>query len=376
MSFAIVSNGFADGPAQALRDYLVFHGADVVTIFHPLTPEQGTRHHVATYTGGAQVDERTVRLPLRAPSSFVLDPFVPLLPPSVHAWFGFNPLACARGLVARRQRRARRVFLWSVDFVPDRFGRGTLQTRVYDTVDRLCCRRADARIELSEAAREGRNRRHGLAARAADAHIVPMGAWLDRVPTTRPDGFRRRSVVFLGHLVARQGVGTLLDAAALLADRGEDIEVDVIGTGPLEGELRSRATNRVTFHGYVADHREVERLLSDAAVGVAPYARAAETFTRYADPGKLKAYLAAGLPIVLTDVPPNASELASQAGAEVVADDAHALANAISHALASPEEWRARRESALTYARRFDWAMLLEDLLERLAVSPRAKPTR
>ena len=375
MIVAIVSNGFADGPAQALRDYLVARGVRVVTIFHPLTPEQGRSHRVATYAGGAQVKERRVRLPLRPPASFLLDPFVPLLPTQVDAWFGFNPLACARGLVARRTGRARRVVLWSVDFVPDRFGRGTLPTRIYDRVDRLCCRHADARVELSEAARDARNRRHDLPRESAQAYVVPMGAWIDRVPTTPPDGFRRRRLVFLGHLVARQGVRTLLDALSTLGD----VAADVIGTGPLETELREhakRADLPITFHGYVADHREVERLLSRSSVAVAPYGQTDETFTRFADPGKLKAYLAAGLPIVLTDVPPNARELVSEAGAEVVADDPAALAGAISRALASPEQWRARRESALSYARRFDWEVLLGDLLTELELSPSAKPSR
>jgi glycosyltransferase involved in cell wall biosynthesis len=358
---AIASNGFADGPAQALRDYLVRRGDDVVTVFHPLTPEQGTRHLVTSYADGAQVKERAVTLPLRPPASYLLDPLVPLRPLRVDAWFGFNPLACARGLA----ERAGRVFLWSVDFVPDRFGPGRLATRIYDRLDRFCCLRADARIELSAEAREARNRRHGL---ATDAHVVPMGAWIDRVPTTTQESFRRGRVVFLGHLVERQGVATLLDA---LGDR----PADVIGTGPLEAELRAHASN-ATFHGYVADHREVERLLSEAAVAVAPYRATAETFTRYADPGKLKAYLAAGLPIVLTDVPPNARELEQQAGAEVVTDDAAAIRNAITRVLESPEEWRTRRDAALAYARRFDWNVLLGDLLEKLDLSPRAKPTR
>ena len=373
MKFAIVSNGFADGPAQALRDYLVARGDRVVTIFHPLTHEQGGRHVITVYAGGTAVHERTVRLPLRAPMSYAVDPFVPLLPPRVDAWFGFNPLACARGIVARRQRRARRVMLWSVDFVPDRFGRGSLPTRVYDRVDRLCCRRADARIELSEAARDARNQRHELPPQSADAYVVPMGAWIARVPTTPPDGFRVRRIVFLGHLVARQGVGTLLEALASLAD----VTADVIGTGPLETELRDHAKRAglpVTFHGYVADHREVERLLSRSSIAVAPYAQTDETFTRYADPGKLKAYLAAGLPVVLTEVPPNARELASEAGAELVADDSAALAKAISRALSSPEHWQARRESALAYAWRFDWDVLLGDLLAELDLSPSAKP--
>lgn len=375
MTVAIVSNGFADGPAQALRDYLVARDVRVVTIFHPLTPEQGTRHRITVYDNGAQVKEKSVRLPLRPPASFALDPFVPLLPPHVDAWFGFNPLASARGLVARRQRRARQVVLWSVDFVPDRFGSGTLRTRVYDRLDRLSCLRADARVELSVAARSARDRRHDLRPGSAPAFVVPMGAWIDRVPTTPPNGFLRRRVVFLGHLVERQGVGTLLAALSTL----DDVAADVIGTGPLELELREQAEHAsldVTFHGYVADHREVEQLLSRSSVAVAPYARTEETFTRYADPGKLKAYVAAGLPVVLTDVPPNAGELESEAGAEVVADDPAALAAAIARALASPAAWQARRESALAYARRFDWNALLGNLLAELDLRPIAKPTR
>jgi glycosyltransferase involved in cell wall biosynthesis len=181
--------------------------------------------------------------------------------------------------------------------------------------------------------------------------------------------------VFLGHLVPRQGVATLLDAVATCTD----VSADVIGTGPLEAELRARARrlgldSRVTFHGYVADHRDVERLLSETAVAVAPYRHGDDTFTRYADPGKLKAYLAAGLPIVLTDVPPNARELASEAGAELVADDPAAIADGIESVLASPEQWRLRRGRALAYARRFDWNVLLGELLAKLDLSPTAKP--
>jgi glycosyltransferase involved in cell wall biosynthesis len=352
----------------------VERGASVVTILHPLTHEQGTRHVVTRYADGDVVAERSTRLPLHAPASYALDPFVPLVPPRVGTWFGFNPLAAGRGLAARRLGRADRVVLWSVDFVPDRFGAQTLATRVYDRVDRLCCVRADARVELSEAARDGRNRRHGLRGDETPTHVVPMGAWLERVPTTRTDGFRRRRVVFLGHLVPRQGVEVLLDAVGLLEARGERVEAHVIGTGPLEGELRDRGRDvPVRFHGFVPDHRDVERLLADASLGIAPY-RPDETFTQYADPGKLKAYLAAGLPIVMTDVPPNARELADQAGAELVPHDATAIADAVARGLGSPERWQERRAAALDHARRFDWPVLLADLLTKLGLEPRGAP--
>jgi glycosyltransferase involved in cell wall biosynthesis len=200
-----------------------------------------------------------------------------------------------------------------------------------------------------------------------------MGVWLERLPTTQPDGDGRRRVVFLGHLVERQGVATLLDALGLLEERGEEVSADVVGTGPLEAPLHERSRRlglaKVRFHGFVPDHRDVERLLAESSLAVAPYRASGDTFTRYADPGKLKAYLAAGLPVVLTDVPPNARELEREAGAEVVADDAVALADAISRGLASPERWQARRAAALAYARRFSWETLLGDALPKLGVT-------
>src|SRR3954447_12743779 len=73
MTIAIVANGFADGPAQALRDYLVAEGSEVCTVFHPLTAEQGRAHVITRYAGGERVRERRVRLPLRPPASFALD---------------------------------------------------------------------------------------------------------------------------------------------------------------------------------------------------------------------------------------------------------------------------------------------------------------
>jgi glycosyltransferase involved in cell wall biosynthesis len=200
-----------------------------------------------------------------------------------------------------------------------------------------------------------------------------MGAWLDRITTTPEDGFRSRRIVFLGHLVPRQGVELLLEALALLRKRGEQVDATVIGTGPTEQALRDSARAQgvdISFTGFVDDHREVERLLAEGSLAVAPYRPTADSFTRYADPGKLKAYLAAGLPVVLTDVPPNARELALEAGAELVPYDANALAEALARGLADESAWRQRRRRALTYARRFDWDRLLKEALGKLELTP------
>jgi glycosyltransferase involved in cell wall biosynthesis len=370
-SFAIVANGFADGPAQALLEYLRARDVDVHAVWHPLNAEEGTGHVVESWAGRRLIARRTVRVPIHAPSSYAFDTFVPLRMPRVDVWFGFNPLACARGLVARRMRHAKTVVLWSVDFVPDRFGRGTLLTRTYDGLDKLCCKHADVRIELTEVASAARNRRHALSGQAAVARVVPMGAWLERVPKVRPENRLGRRVVLLAHLVRRQGADLLPEMLHLLRD--DDVVADVIGTGPLEAALRAQARefgvdDRMTFHGFVADHREVEQLLANASVGVAPYRPGEGTFSAYADPGKLKAYVAAGLPIVLTDVPPSAAELAAEAGGEIVPFDARAFADAIKRLLDSRQEWHRRSTAALAYSQRFDWNALLDGLMEELGL--------
>src|SRR5215469_41567 len=106
-SFAIVSNGFADGAAQALRDWLVARRAPyVTTIIHPLLPEDRAAHQVREWRNGELVSERDVRLPHRIPLTYPLDMVVPLWPAPVDVWLGFNALACWRGIVARSLGRA------------------------------------------------------------------------------------------------------------------------------------------------------------------------------------------------------------------------------------------------------------------------------
>lgn len=366
--YVVEANGFADGPAQALCEYLVSSGrGDVTAISHPLVAE-GDRDHVVERRGGERRGRARLRRPFLPPYSYVFDVVTPLVPPRCDVWFAFNNLATMRALASRAVRRVDRVVYWAVDFVPDRFGDGVM-SKVYDTVDRAACRRADLRVELSEAAARGRDDRHRLD-HIAPVAIVPMGAWLDRVPTTDRECLSRRKLVFLGHLVPRMGLDLLLDAMETLGpDHG--VSLDVIGGGPLLDSLTQRVgggplRDHVVLHGFKQDHRDVERILAGGSLAVAPYEPSPDSFTRFADPGKLKSYVAAGLPIILTDVPPNASELVARAGATITEYRSSALADAVLRRLSDPADWLRRREAALAYARAFDWNEIFARLLEEL----------
>jgi glycosyltransferase involved in cell wall biosynthesis len=366
-TFVLAANGSpGTPPAAGVTEFLLLEGARrVVVVHHPLNAEDGSYHRIVTHEQDREPRVRALRLLSRPPLTYALDPLVPLLPPRCDCWIGFNNLAAFRGLAQRAIARAGTVVYWAVDFVPDRFGTGKL-TKAYDRLDQLVATHADLRVEVTSAARDARNQRLQLSSRAAPVSVAPIGVWVDRVPTTDPDAWTTRRVVFTGHLVPRQGVGELVRAISLVTTPG--VSLDISGRGPLAGELEAQVqrlgiADRVRFHGFLDDHREVDALLASAAIGVAPYDTGMESFTQYADPAKLRGYTAAGLPVLVTSVPPNVDELVRDAGAELVAFRAEDIARAIDGLFADAAEWRRRRAAALTYSKAFDWARIVSDAL-------------
>lgn len=373
-SFVVASNGFGDGPARPLREHLLHGGAElVVEISHPLVPEGPTGHRIIEHRADGTSTARSINPRLHPPISFALDPLIPLRVPPTSGWFGFNCLATARGLVERRLGRTGRVVHWNVDFVPERFGPGRL-SRVYERIDAQCWRRADAHVDLSNAALEARTAAYGMEpGEAAPSFVVPMGSWLGRTPTVSDDAASSGRIVFLGHLVPRMGVVTLLDAVQLLRTAGLDVTLEVIGGGPLLDEVRTRAdaigSGVVTVHGFVEDHRDVEAILARGTVAAAPYAEDPASFTRWADPGKLKAYLGAGLPVVMTSTPPNAAELEASGAALVVSDSAESVADGLRAVLTDSDLWRRMHHAAMAEAQRYDWPVVLDRALEQVGFS-------
>jgi glycosyltransferase involved in cell wall biosynthesis len=161
----------------------------------------------------------------------------------------------------------------------------------------------------------------------------------------------------------------LLDALAVLVRRGVGFQAEIAGHGPLAESLRIQAhelglDDHVRFLGYLAPHTAVEAFLATGSVGVAPYDSRGDSFTRFADPSKLKSYAAAGLPIVTTDVPPNAGDLERSGAATVVEFTPESIADGLAAALADPAAWTAARGAALGYAADFDWLAICDRAFE------------
>jgi glycosyltransferase involved in cell wall biosynthesis len=367
--FLIVASGYASGPAQALVEFLRMSDLDIIEFLqHPLVAE-GPGEHIQTVIVKNKIQKVKVRhRPNRPPITYIFDFLTPLYLRRSDVWVSFNALATFQGLILRKIRRTRFVVHWSVDFVPRRFSNAFINW-FYETVDKKCCELADLRIELSNVALQNRNLHYSLSEKSfAQTLVVPMGFWNDKVAVCGEDAWVAKRIVFLGHLVDRMGLDVLLKACKVLRSRKVSFHLDIIGGGPLSTWLHGQIEidsleDCVSLMGFVADHATLASLLAGSSIGVAPYAPDLDSFTRFADPGKLKDYLGAGLPILLTDVPPNAADLAANGGAVIVQHDADAIADAIQFLFENEHEWKRRRSDALKYRENFDWKILLDDKL-------------
>jgi glycosyltransferase involved in cell wall biosynthesis len=207
-----------------------------------------------------------------------------------------------------------------------------------------------------------------------DVSVVPDGVRLEDDatppgPCPAPDA--RPLVVYAGHLYAWKGVDILIEALAALPEAdglivgGHDREPDLGRVRALAGRLD--LGSRVTFAGLL-DPPLVRAALATASVLALPNPESAIS-TRFTSPLKLFEYMAAGRPIVASDLPAIREVLTPDVDAVLVKPgDPAALAAGIRRVLGDPAFASRLAGAAFARVRTFTWdrrAALLERVLGR-----------
>ena len=375
-SIVIVAHKYLPQPDDELVAYLnAQRRHEVLHICHSFPDAPDRRSYYRYYERGAMVREARTR-DYRAwpePLVYLKEMFFTLkwsvqVGPRWERYIGMDGLCTAFGNLLRAFGFVRSTVFWAIDFVPRNRFAGKLKNAIYAAVNRHGNTRSDEMWDLSPRMAEARAEHAGIARDAYRSHkVVPYGLWIERIRHYSFEQCDRHAVVFMGHLLEKQGVQLAIRALPRIAEAIPDVELRIIGGGPyrepLERLVRELGVERYCrFLGQVAALEEVEEHIARSALAVAPYIRALDTWTAYADPGKIKTYLACGVPVLLTDVPWNAREIERLGCGKVIGEDVGEIADAVVRHL-DPALNQRMRESARRYARQFDYRAIFDAAL-------------
>lgn len=212
--------------------------------------------------------------------------------------FTVDPSIAAALLPLRRLGRIKRLVYWCIDYYPAKYP-GPLQ-RLYEIVERRA-RHADEVWNIFPP--------HGLFA-DSKARVVPY--LLD--PGAIVEGEERTNRVVWS--------GPDRDESFGLAKQGMDM-LDAVEFARTSYDPNGIYLSEDAYHAYLARSK----------VGLAIYRPSPTSSKQYCDPGRIKAYLAAGLPVVTTRVAPVWRELEARGAGRSCDYTAAGIANAVTYCL-------------------------------------------
>lgn len=294
---------FPRGPAEHFEEYLRSERRVSFDIeSHPLTADSLLASTRRLYlVGPDKFQETQIYRRISPPWSFFLDLFVFPRTSIADIAIVFNPLA---GLLVLLKRNFRYLVYWGVDFQPV-FSPKIIRNYIYSILERVVIRRATILVENNPFAADARVLRTGVDVSRLEKIIIPISS-SNFIPT--PSQVEDIRLGYIGTLNHRNGAHRLIPIANALVKLNLQFRFDIIGSGPLTEQLKfeikkNGLTNQIFIHGFMSDENKINLILDKTDIGIAPYPKDENSFTTFADPGKIAWYGSRGLYTVVSDAP-------------------------------------------------------------------------
>jgi glycosyltransferase involved in cell wall biosynthesis len=200
-------------------------------------------------------------------------------------------------------------------------------------------------------------------------------AFVDVEPATIPGTEGRRLMCYMGSLLAWHGIPDLVDALPSVHQRVPDATLLLLGKATTsEGQMNMAALEEMAatvgdpslLHPMgLVDHNEVPGVLASCDLCVAPFNPSGEPdllkYGFWYSPTKLWEYMAAGKPVVATDLDNIRDIVGTDRGILVPPGDPAALADALVKVLTDDDLRRRMGESSLAFARDNTWERRVDE---------------
>lgn len=356
---------FAYGHTHALAEYLRERASSFIFVQHPFAHRRFHPSTVELYVSGRLV-KRIVTPPIRAPeiALFIKDLLLTVIfalriRRRVQLFIGADALNALSGIFLRIMGFTRFVVLFAIDYTPRRFPNRLLNF-LYHTLNMVVARHCDLVWAVSRRIKKAYCEVYGT---RCPIIIVPGGA--NRPPVTPDPQITHNRLVFLGTLEKSKGLQLAIRVLPLIKERIPKVKLLVIGTGSYYDDLKKLANelevqDTIEFVGHLLNHEKAMLMLTQCDIGLAPYVPEVTNISAYGAPFKIREYLMAGLPVIVTNVPETVREVSDMHAGIVIDYKVENLANAIVHLLSDQALLRTYKENAIRLGQEFLWDKIFD----------------
>jgi glycosyltransferase involved in cell wall biosynthesis len=169
---------------------------------------------------------------------------------------------------------------------------------------------------------------------------------------------KRFKLLFVGLINPMNGIELAIDAMPKLLTLDARITLDVVGEGEDLPKMKEKVKkyglqNKVHFFK-VMSIEELSKKLPQCGIGLATYQPLDDSTLKTTDPMKTKLYMAAGLPIISTDVYKSAHEINDEKLGKIIAYNVVELVKAVGEVL-NEKTYQNYRANCLRFVRKYDW---------------------
>ncbi|MDD5652641.1 MAG: glycosyltransferase, partial [Candidatus Omnitrophica bacterium] len=277
-------------------------------------------------------------------------------------FIGVESLDTIIGIVLRKIGLVKTVIYYNLDYGVVRF-RNKFLNFIFHAWDKFSYTHADYTWNLAQDIINIREKRYNFRGKFKPPVLVPIGIDLSAVHPLENTQIERKVICYLGVLAKIQGVDLIIEALPQIIKAEPNVKLVILGSGPLEAQLKEEVKNKnlfpyVQFCGVLSDE-EVNRVLCKSAIGLAPYFPDPRSTKIGSDPTKPKLYLACGLPVVITTVPPIAQQIKEGNAGVVIDYKKEDLARAVIKLLKEDGFYFICRDNAFRLGKTFDWVNIL-----------------
>ena len=269
-------------------------------------------------------------------------------------------------LVAGAATKSSAIFVYEdLDYFED-LQPGKTRSTFISLLAKLGLKRADLVVSVSEP----------LLRRARFANsnclLVPNGADLRCFPRSQ-ELCRDQSIVYVGSMDEWAGLELVIRSFPLLKKKIPTVRMKIVGEGKekrtLEALVRLLSLQDSVFFTGRLPYRKMAELLTNSSVGLAMFKPG--NAAAFASPLKLFDYMAAGVPIIATDIGDIGRIVRESDSGFAIEWDIDEFVKAAESLLTKQDRWLKFHKNGLQYVEKYDWDILFDGWLR--AVKHRVK---